>query len=284
VKETHNVETGERSNRFETGQRIAFSLALFALLPIAAATSRANIAASVFDTAPESADFQLVYSLDIPNAANYSTGPVPYSVDNHRSISGPVDRIAYYVEVAPAGGQTQFVFASMDAFTQDLSLIGIPTAANGAYFQRNVRNMNVTSNVVDIVNGMALPGGNIEFWRSNYTPDNIAGVPSAQAGSYDAGDNAGGPGGGGTYGSFQIHNHDARQTLFAYNRWNDGVNASDLGIGNNAQTTADNRMNTDWTFRGNAGTYNIRKLQILVRLGQPTRAAILPLGMIVPLT
>jgi len=168
----------------------------------------------------------------------------------------------------------------VDAFTQNLSLIGIPTAVNGAYFQRNVRNMNVAGNVPGIVTGTALTGGSIEFWRSNYGTDNIAGVPNADAGSYDFGDNAGGPAGGGTYGSFQIHNHnlDARQTLFAYNRWNDGINPSDMGIGNNTQLTGDNRVNADWTFRGNAGSYTIKTLQVLVRPGPPTRAAILPLG------
>ena len=119
--------------------------------------------------------------------------------------------------------------------------------------------MNVASNVPGIVTGTGLPGGNIEFWRSNYATDNLAGVPNANAATYDCGDNAGGPSGGGTYGSFQLHNHDALQTLFAYNRWNDGVTQSDLGIGNNTQTTDDNRVNGDWTFTGNAGDSAIRR-------------------------
>lgn len=252
--------------------RSVSTLAFLTVL-LTAATSHADDGCL---NAPEAAGFVLVYTLNIPNAANYSAAPVPYSVDNHLGITGPVDRIAYCLELETPGGQKQFVFASMDAFTQDLSLIGIPTAANGAYFQRNVRNMNVASNVG--ISGAALTGGNIEFWRSNYVTDNIAGVPSASGSTYDFGDNAGGPGGAGTYGSFQIHNHDAGQTLFAYNRWNDGVNHSDLGIGNNTQATGDNRINGDWTFRGNASSYSTKTLQILVRLGQPTRTAILPLG------
>lgn len=243
------------------------------------ATGRAD----VFDNVGEAVDYELVYTLDIPNAANYGANGVPYSVDHHQSIAGPIDRIAYYMEVTLPGGEIRYVYASMDAFTQDLGLIGIPTASNGAYFQRNVRNMTVISNVPGIVTDAdaGITGANIEFWRSNYGTDNIAGVPNADAGSYDSGDNAGGPAGGGTYGSFQIHNHDAPgapQTLFAYNRWNDGASPSDLGIGNNTQATGDNRVNADWTFRGNAGSYTAKTLQVLVRLGTPTRDAILPLG------
>jgi lysophospholipase L1-like esterase len=234
----------------------------------------------VFYNVAEANGFELVYTLNIPNAANYGANPVPYSVDDHLFITGPVDRIAYYLELMTPGGQLQYVYASVDAFSQNLNLIGIPTAANGAYFQRNVRNMTVVSNVPNIATGTALTGGNIEFWRSNYATDNIAGVPNADAGYYDFGDNASGPAGGGTYGSFQLHNHDldTRQTLFAYNRWNDGLNHSDLGIGNNTQTTGDNQVNADWTFRGNAGGYTIKTLQVLVHLGPPPRDAILPMG------
>jgi lysophospholipase L1-like esterase len=270
------MESGNISNRFtEARRRIVVSVAFLAQL-VVAVTSHADVCEAV----AEADGFELVYSLNIPNAANYGANPVPYSVDNHLSITGPVDRIAYCLEVTTPGGPTQYVYASVDAFTQDLRLIGIPTATNGAYFQRNVRNMTVTSNVPGITTGTALTGGNIEFWRSNYGTDNIAGVPNADAGAYDSGDNAGGPAGGGTYGSFQIHNHDlaARQTLFAYNRWNDGINPSDLGIGNNTQVTGDNRVNADWTFRGNAGAYTGKTLQVFVHLGLPIRAAILPLG------
>ena len=84
-------------------------------------------------TSTRADDFELVYSLNIPNAANYAANPVPYLVDDHLDITGAFDRIAYYVEVMTPGGQLRWVYASMDAFTQDARLIGIPTAANGAY-------------------------------------------------------------------------------------------------------------------------------------------------------
>jgi lysophospholipase L1-like esterase len=256
-------------------QVIALSLGVWALL-LGAAASRADVFTQV--PATETLGYQLVYTLHLPNAANYGANGVPYAVDNHLAVTGAIDRIAYYLELQTPGGQLQYVYASMEAFTQDVRLIGVPTAGNGAYFQRNVRDMNVVSNVAGIVTGTGLSGGSIEFWRSNYAPDNVAGVPNANASTYDFGDNAGGPAGGGTYGSFQLHNHDARQTLFAYNRWNDGVTPSDLGIGNNTQATSDGRINADWTFRGNAGSYTVKTLQVLVHSGTPNRAAILPLG------
>jgi sialate O-acetylesterase len=56
----------------------------------------------------------------------------------------------------------------------------------------------------------------------------------------------------------QIHNHNAKQTLFAVNHWREGQGA-DLGIGN--QATA----NSDWTFAGNAGKWAAKRLRVLVR-------------------
>jgi sialate O-acetylesterase len=56
----------------------------------------------------------------------------------------------------------------------------------------------------------------------------------------------------------QVHDHDAKQTLFALNHWSEGSRA-DLGIGNQAAN------NPDWTFAGNAGTYQARRLRVLVR-------------------
>jgi sialate O-acetylesterase len=56
----------------------------------------------------------------------------------------------------------------------------------------------------------------------------------------------------------QVHNHDAKQTLFALNHWSEGSRA-DLGIGNQPAG------NLDWTFAGNAGTYTSARLRVLVR-------------------
>jgi sialate O-acetylesterase len=136
-----------------------------------------------------------------------------------------------------------------------LDKIGVPTAKSGARFQQNVANMNVYSNVKGIVTGTGLKGGNIEFWPNNYGPVNSANVPNASGQVYDFGDETADPEDG--YGSMQVHNHDAKQTLFALNHWREGSRA-DLGIGNQPAE------NTDWTFAGNAGSYQMKRLRVLV--------------------
>ena len=201
---------------------------------------------------PEAKDCQLVYDLDLAKL-----GPtITYDVDNHAKIQKPFDRIAYFLELQGADGNTQYLYVSMDAFTNALDKIGVPTVASGAHFQQNVANMNVYSNVKGIVTRTGLAGGNIEFWPNNYGPANSANVPNASAQVWDFGDEPSGPADG--YGSMQVHNHAAKQTLFALNHWREGSHA-DLGIGN--QTTG----NPDWTFAGNAGSFQAKRLRVFVR-------------------
>jgi sialate O-acetylesterase len=144
----------------------------------------------------------------------------------------------------------------MDAFTTDLTKIGIPTVASGAKFQQNVKNMTVISNAPGIATGTNLPGGNIEFWPNNYGGQNSANVPGASAAVYDFGDGFTDPADG--YGSMQVHNHDAKQTIFAINHWVAGANA-DLGIGNSAGE------NPDWTFKANGSSYTSKRLRVYVQ-------------------
>jgi sialate O-acetylesterase len=201
---------------------------------------------------PEAKDYQLVYDLDLSKLSSN----IRYDVDNHTKLDRPFDRIAYCVELQTADGTTQYLYVSMDAFSDALDKIGVPTLQSGARFQRNVANMNVYSNVKGITTGTGLAGGNLEFWPNNYGPPNSANVPNASGQAFDFGDEMGEPADG--YGSMQIHNHDAKQTLFALNHWRDGDKA-DLGIGN--QPTG----NLDWTFAGNAGSYLAKRLRVLVR-------------------
>jgi len=200
---------------------------------------------------PEANDFELVYDLDLAKLG----GTPPYDVDNHETLKRPFDRIAYFVELQVNDDETRWVYVSMDAFTDDLGKIGVPTVASKAVFQQNVANMNVLSNVKQLVSGTGLTGGNIEFWPHNYSPGNGNGVPNASSQVYDFGDQYGAPEDG--YGCMQVHNHDAKQTLFALNQWKGGPNA-DLGIGNQPTDQP------DWTFARNAQTYPMKRLRGLV--------------------
>ena len=93
-------------------------------------------------------------------------------------------------------------------------------------------------------------------WRR---PANSAKVPNPSAQAYDFGDESADPVNG--YGSMQVHNHDAKQTLFAVNHWIEGSRA-DIGIGNQPKGSP------DWTFAANAGSYQAKRLRVLVRCKQ----------------
>ena len=128
-------------------------------------------------------------------------------------------------------------------------MTGVQTCALPIY-------LNVYSNVREITTGTDLSGGNIEFWPNNYGQGNSANVPNASSEVYDFGDQPVEPPNG--YGSMQVHNHAARQTLFAINHWSVG-NTADIGIGNQS------KGNLDWTFAANASSYKAKRLRILVR-------------------
>ena len=211
---------------------------------------------------PEAADYTLVYTLEIPDSAtNFNVLPVPYSQDLSATVDFPFDRVAYHVELQSAGSPRLFVYVSMAAFTGDATGLGVPTVSSGAFFQQALDRMNVFSNAPGLVTGTELDGGWIEFWPNNYAPTNAAGAPGASDAVYDFGDEAVEPTSG--YGSMQIHNTTAKQTLFAYNRW--GMeDTSDLGIGNSPGE------HPDWTFRQNAAQYTVKSLQVLVRAASLT--------------
>ena len=201
---------------------------------------------------PELKDYHIVYSLDLTKMSR----TISYGVDNHGDIHRPFDRIGYFLELQDPNGNNQDIFVSMDAFTSDITKIGVPYYGSGEFFQQNVKNMDVFSNVGGIVTGTGLSGGNIEFWPNNYGQANSAHVPNASDAVFDFGDQPAEPADG--YGSMQVHNHDARQTLFAINHWSEGPRA-DVGIGNQAHD------NPDWTFAGNAGNYTVMRLVVFVR-------------------
>lgn len=200
---------------------------------------------------PEAKEYTLVYDLDIAKC----TGKIVYDADNHASIR-TFDRIAYFLELQPPSGEQQYVFVSMDAFTTDSGKVGVPTVASKANFQQLVKNMTVVSNVKGIVTGTGLATGNIEFWPNNYGPGNAKQVPNASGTTWDFGDEIAAPVAG--YGSMQVHNHGAKQTIFAFNNFTAGP-AADLGIGNGTG------QNPDWTFARNAGSYTVKRLRVFVR-------------------
>lgn len=216
----------------------------------------------------EAAAYTLVYSLEIPLQAAFNETGVPYELD-YRARAGAFRRVGYYLELQERRAEpAEYVWVSMDAFTTDVARIGVPIHPTGAFFQQPVRNMNVRSSVPEIVEGDDLAGGHLEFWAGSYNVENAAQVPGASDLVYDSGDRAS-PSDPPGYGSMQVHNSAAGQTLFAFNGWGVATgSAIDVGLGNAPGA------HPDWTFARNASGYEVRKLQVYVLpVGAPVPAA-----------
>ena len=197
---------------------------------------------------PELEGYSLVYQLPVQSSAFNAS---QYTVDDSVNVpKGSFSRVAYYLELSGNGFADAFAAVTFDAagFTDDASEIGVPKTT---IFEQTVSNMNVTSNVDGVTNGRGLTG-NIEFWGTNYGRNANSGLGST--GGFDFDDTRSG---GGSYGSMQIHNPGAGETIIAYNRW--GTGTGELGIGNRPGTT-----DTDWTFANNSAGYTVKNLYVLV--------------------
>jgi hypothetical protein len=220
----------------------------------------------VFQHVPEAVDFDLVYALELENDANYNAMPVAYCLDHSGVVTGAYDRVAYFLELDD-GVVDQWVYVSMDAFTTNVTQVGLPhSVGNPVAFQRVVTNMHViASTSANVTTGVFENTGLIEFWPSNYGAANANGIPNASDSAFDFGDSGFHAGAG--HGSFQVHNFDldgigpntAGETLFAYNRFGPLSSADSVGIGNRPTG------HPDWTFTGNSTQYAVKNLLVLVR-------------------
>ena len=129
-----------------------------------------------------------------------------------------------------------------------------------AHFQQAVKNLTIRSNVPGLKTGEGLNGW-IEFWPNNYGPGNAKKVPGASNNLFDFGDEAQANLVNG-YGCMQVHNLNAKQTVFAFNAWKSGGKQADLGIGNSPARAS--QKTRDWTFNRNAGSYSVKRLRVLV--------------------
>ena len=203
---------------------------------------------------PEFEQYDLVYDLDLHRVGRDG---VEYSVDNSRNQPA-FDRVAYLLELSSSAGD-QSVFVSMNAFTEDARKIGVPTAQAGFTFQQDVELLDIYSDVKGLKTGRGIPVGNVEFWATDYIPNNGVNVADACDSLFDWGDHQRDQELG--YGSMQIHNTAAKQTIFAVNNWKAAA-GGDIGIGNSSG------KHPDWTNSGNAGGYRSKRLRVYVRAKQ----------------
>ncbi len=204
---------------------------------------------------PELTGFRKVYEIDLPAGCNFGAAAPQYSVDASAG-AGAFSKVAYVLQLQDNSGSIRYVFASMDAFTQEAKKLGIPSAKSGIRHQTKVNNLTVRSNVDSIPKLDNSDGGNIEFWEANYGNPNGLNLPGADRSKYDFDDQAAGDG---VYGCMQIHSWKDKTTLLAFNNFNGG-GPCDIGIGNNTQGE-----HPDYTFMGNGGHYSTRRLTVFVK-------------------
>jgi hypothetical protein len=207
---------------------------------------------------PEAANYGILYQLDAPTVASFNGAAVPYGIDNSAAALNRPGRVAYFVELSD-GATNKWVWTSMDNFASTLTGLGLPNpAANNISLHQNVNNLAVyASPNAGVATGTGLGAGRIEMYYSDYAPANGDNVPGADGSTYDFGDQ---PSASGGYGSFQVHNLAAGQTVFAYNNWGASASAGDLGIGSQAGGSG----HPDWTLAANAGSFSVKRITILV--------------------
>ncbi|WP_295233995.1 LamG-like jellyroll fold domain-containing protein [Sediminibacterium sp.] len=211
---------------------------------------------AILNNVSEAAQYNLAYELNIPEYGNYGLVNPTYTVNNAAQLQNiPIDRIAYYMQL-----NNKWVWVSMDAFTNNVSLACIPVT--NTVFNQKVQNMNVYSSAgAGVTNGLGISTGSIEFWKFNYSPNVSQGLPGASSTTYDFDDS---PQTIGNHGSFQVHNYGVGQTIFGYSRF--GQNSrGELGIGNNTTANGGNNGNPDWTFNQNAHIYQTKKIYVFVK-------------------
>jgi len=198
-------------------------------------------------TTPTRSGNNIVYSQD--NSTSYS--------DSDLQADGA--RIGYRMEVTYGGTDyyAETIFDAWDGIT--LSSLLFPTVSNANVIQRTVTNMSVDSNYPTVTNTSST-SGRLEIWPWNYgesAQNNIGGDNS----KYDFDDRHSGNA---SYGSMQVHNLSAAQTVMAWN--NHSASQPDIGLGNNPASTGNNK-HPDWTFSGGSslGTSNW-KFQVLLFL------------------
>ena len=219
-------------------------------------------------SAGELAGMQLLYAVD-DDQFDFEDA---YTVDNSADHpTGSFPRVAYFVELG-SDGDTQWVWASMDTFNSDPTLVGVPRSGSNIVERGTlVTNLNIESNHPNLapLNGVTGQNGIIEFWASDYT--NIgAGQFNSDDGLFDWKDsNTGNTNFG--YGSFQVFHLDGTAPEFT-----DGVGTTVFGLTRNGGSgigdqpgNGPNNNSPDWTYGPGTGTYEIRNVEVWVGSSTP---------------
>lgn len=243
--------------------RLGVVLAL-AMSPMIASPPGATAAADTACAANVSSarEFTPVLGAELPVQANWHNQRPTYTFDRTAELTTGFDRVAYCLELDGPSG-SQWVWASMEAFTADPARLGLPTMT-GQVTRQRVDDLEVASNVGGVTTG-AGQSGYLEMWPNQYSTGTSTQVANSSAQTYDADDNPTANTLG--HGSFQVHQVGATRpstvapkTVFAVNNFTSaGTTPISLGIGSRPEG------HPDWTFAANAGGYTVRTLTVYAR-------------------
>ncbi len=160
----------------------------------------------------------------------------------------------------------------MDAFTDDLAKIGLPTVERRNGFQVYVDNLMVYAggDTVPPVQTGAIDRGNIQFFTGNISAGNEKGIPNASDSLFDWGDKSNAnndtePG----FGALQICNYQASENLMTVAAYSYTASphwrTPSLGIGTDELQTSGSFTANNWFFRYNAASFTTKNLYVLVR-------------------
>ncbi|MDO5317198.1 MAG: sialate O-acetylesterase [bacterium] len=204
---------------------------------------------------PELRDMACVQRYDIPVNCDFAK-KAPKTLSSKEGVS----RVAYLLELESTSGETKYVLAAMDAFSPKSDDLVLTDKIGARLVRKAVGNLTVRSNAALTRTLTNAEGGFIEFYNCNYagkrqnTPAggddrkqdfNDTPMPQNRLG----------------YGCLQIHNVSAKETVLAFNHFNNASVPCDVGIG----TNRDPKGNPDWTFARNADGYRTRRMSVWVK-------------------
>lgn len=190
---------------------------------------------ALYDNVPEAENFEVIYKV-VPtkNEPADAIKSIKYDVDNSKNFANrKIKRIGYYFETVRQDFTTEYVFVSMDPFTNDLTKLGVPTPNSNIFFQQEIDNLEIYSNSPNLSTGK-FDKGVIEFWPFAFDPKRKLNIDSASDEVYDWDDTPQTYNTGYYYGSMQLHNisQPKGEVIFAFNRFFGGKEA-EFGIGTN---------------------------------------------------
>lgn len=200
-----------------------------------------------------SAGYRCVQRYDIPAQCDFHK-----ALPKSEEVKG-AKKFAYLLELEGKDGDTTYCFAEMDAFAEVA-----PTLPSDNFGTRTLRakltNLKVRSNSSEVKTRDLPFGGFMEFYDTNYATARMAEPAGGDDKKHDFNDTPR-PGtvNGLGYGCFQIHDLTKKDTLMAFNHFNNGSVPCDIGIGRGRGE------HPDWTFARNAASYKTRRFSVWVK-------------------